>query len=69
MISTLIGSLLTGRTAVPFLAWLLNREVTPNSPVLDRKHQTKGKYDLNHFQYDPERDSGLRKLILAQLNI
>lgn len=41
----------------PFLAWLLNREVTPHIPVLDRKHQAKGKYDLSHFQYDPERDS------------
>ncbi len=40
-----------------FLAWLLNREVTPHIPVLDRKHQTKGKHDLSHFQYDPERDS------------
>lgn len=41
----------------PFLAWLLNRQVTPHIPVLDRKHQTKGKYDLSHFQYDRERDS------------
>tara|TARA_R110002072_G_scaffold3318_31_gene24352 strand:- start:125 stop:1465 length:1341 start_codon:yes stop_codon:yes gene_type:complete len=41
----------------PFLAWLLNREVTPHIPVLDRKHQTKGKYDLSHFQYDGQRDS------------
>ncbi|MEL6516024.1 MAG: IS1182 family transposase [Pseudomonadota bacterium] len=41
----------------PFLAWLLKRKVTPHVPVLDRQHQTKGKYDLSHFQYDPERDS------------
>lgn len=41
----------------PFLAWLLKREVTPHVPVLDRQHQTKGKYDLSHFRYDPERDS------------
>ena len=41
----------------PFLAWLLKREVTPHVPVLDRQHQTKGKYDLSHFQYDPDRDS------------
>ena len=41
----------------PFLAWLLKREVTPHVPVLDRQHQTKGKYDLSHFQYDPARDS------------
>ena len=41
----------------PFLAWLLRREVTPHVPVLDRQHQTKGKYDISHFQYDRERDS------------
>lgn len=41
----------------PFLAWLLRREVTPHVPVLDRKHQTNGKYDISHFRYDPERDS------------
>ncbi|NSX57046.1 transposase [Parasulfitobacter algicola] len=41
----------------PFLAWLLKRNVTPHIPVLDRKHQTNGKYDISHFQYDAERDS------------
>ncbi len=41
----------------PFLAWLLKREVAPHIPVLDRKHQTKGKYDISHFQYDADRDS------------
>ncbi len=41
----------------PFLAWLLKRNVTPHIPVLDRKHQTKGKYDLSHFQYDAKHDS------------
>jgi len=30
--------------------------VTPHIPVLDRKRQTNGKYDLGHFQYDAERD-------------
>lgn len=41
----------------PFLAWLSKRELTPHVPVLDRKHQTNGKYDISHFQYDAERDS------------
>lgn len=41
----------------PFLAWLLKRDVTPHIPVLDRKHQTRGKYDISHFQYDANRDS------------
>lgn len=41
----------------PFLAWLMKRNVTPHVPVLDRQHQSKGKYDLSHFRYDPERDS------------
>lgn len=34
----------------PFLAWLLKHKVTPHVPMLDRKHQTKGKYDIGHFQ-------------------
>lgn len=41
----------------PFLAWLLKRELTPHVPVLDRQHQTKGKYELGHFRCDPKRDS------------
>ncbi len=41
----------------PFLAWLLGREIAPHIPVLDRQHQTDGKYDLGHFSYDPNRDS------------
>lgn len=43
----------TGR----FLAWLLNREIAPHVPVLDRQHQTDGKYDLSYFVYDADRDS------------
>lgn len=41
----------------PFLAWLLKREVTPHVPVLDRKHQSKGKLSLSHFEYDATDDS------------
>ncbi len=41
----------------PFLAWLLQRDVTPHIPVLDRKHQTNGKYDISHFQYDRNSES------------
>lgn len=40
-----------------FLAWLLKREIAPHVPVLDRQHQTDGKYDLSHFAYDPGRDT------------
>ena len=40
-----------------FLAWLLNRDITPHVPVLDRKHQTHGKYDIGYFEYDADRDS------------
>lgn len=41
----------------PFLAWLLKRDIAPHVPVLDRQHQTDGKYDLSHFSYDAARDS------------
>ena len=41
----------------PFLACLLRRDIAPHVPVLDRQHQTDGKYDLSHFAYDAARDS------------
>jgi hypothetical protein len=47
----------TDRGTGPFLAWLLKRVFAPHVPVLDRKHQADGKYDLSHFAYDDERDS------------
>ena len=40
----------------PFLAWLLERNVTPYIPVLDRKGQTDGKFTRDRFRYDPDRD-------------
>jgi len=40
----------------PFLAWLLSLGIAPHVPVLDRRHQTKGKLDQSHFGYDPKRD-------------
>ena len=41
----------------PFRAWPLKRDVTPHVPVRERKDQTRGKYDVSHFQYDPDRGS------------
>lgn len=35
----------------------MNRDVTSYIPVVDRNHQTNGKYDISYFQYDPGRDS------------
>ena len=46
------GSYATGR----FLAWLLQREIAPDVPVLDRKHQTGGKLEQSYFEYDVEND-------------
>ncbi len=40
----------------PFLSWLLDREITPYIPVLDRKGQTDGKLTRDAFAYDAERD-------------
>ena len=40
----------------PFLAWLLERNVTPFVPVLDRKGQTDGKLTRDEFAYDRARD-------------
>lgn len=41
----------------PFLSWLLERNITPYIPVLDRKAQTDGKMTRDAFTYDAERDA------------
>ena len=40
----------------PFLSWLLDREIKPYIPVLDRTAQTDGKLTREAFAYDAERD-------------
>ncbi len=41
----------------PFLSWLLDREITPYIPVLDRKGQTDGKLTRDDFAYDADKDA------------
>ena len=36
-----------------FLAWLLGRGVQPHIPVIDRRHQTAGRFTRDQFRYDP----------------
>src|SRR5215469_17044635 len=36
-----------------FLAWLLERNIQPCIPVIDRRHQTKGHFTREHFRYEP----------------
>src|SRR5207237_2952110 len=36
-----------------FLAWLLARGVQPHIPVIDRRHQTAGRFTRDQFHYDP----------------
>src|SRR6266852_5110850 len=36
-----------------FLAWLLERGVQPHIPVIDRRHQTHGRFTREQFRYDP----------------
>jgi len=38
----------------PFLAWLIERNVTPHIPVLDRSHQTDGRYTRHDFVFQPD---------------
>jgi hypothetical protein len=38
----------------PFLAWLLEREIEPYIPVLERKGQTNGKLTRDAFTFDPQ---------------
>lgn len=36
-----------------FLAWLLERGVQPHIPVIDRRHQTGGRFTRDQFRYEP----------------
>ncbi len=36
-----------------FLAWLLDRGVQPHIPVIDRRHQTGGRFTRDQFRYEP----------------
>jgi len=36
-----------------FFAWLLERGVQPHIPVIDRRHQTGGRFTRDQFRYDP----------------
>lgn len=36
-----------------FLAWLLTRGIQPHIPVIDRRHQTHGRFTREQFRYDP----------------
>jgi len=36
-----------------FLVWLLARGVQPHIPVIDRRHQTDGRFTREQFRYDP----------------
>jgi transposase len=36
-----------------FLAWLLERNIQPHIPVIDRRHQTRSRFTRDQFQYDP----------------
>jgi transposase len=36
-----------------FLAWLLERDIQPHIPVIDRQHQTRGHFTRDVFRYEP----------------
>jgi Transposase DDE domain len=38
-----------------FLAWLLERDMQPHIPVIDRQHQTRGRFTRDAFRYDPRK--------------
>jgi Transposase DDE domain len=37
-----------------FLAWLLERDIQPHIPVIDRQHQTRGRFTRDAFRYEPK---------------
>jgi len=40
-----------------FLAWLLARGVQPHIPVIDRRHQTHGRFTRDQFRYEPSENT------------
>src|SRR6266853_1706062 len=40
-----------------FLAWLLARNIQPHIPVIDRQHQTRGRFTRDAFRYEPKEDA------------
>ena len=46
----------TGYGSGEFLAWLLERQIQPHIPVIDRRHQTHRHYTREAFHYDPSED-------------
>jgi len=46
----------TGYGSGEFLAWLLERQIQPHIPVIDRRHQTHRRYTRDAFHYDPNED-------------
>ena len=40
-----------------FLAWLLKRDIQPHIPVIDRRHQTRGRFTVEQFRYEPRENA------------
>jgi transposase len=40
-----------------FLAWLLERNIQPHIPVIDRRHQTQGHFTREQFRYEPKENA------------
>jgi hypothetical protein len=40
-----------------FLAWLLDRGIQPHIPVINRQHQTEGRFTREQFRYMPEENT------------
>ena len=40
-----------------FLAWLLARDIQPHIPVIDRRHQTGGRFTRDAFRYEPQENA------------
>jgi hypothetical protein len=40
-----------------FSAWLLERDIQPHIPVIDRRHQTQGHFTREQFRYEPKENA------------
>ena len=56
--------------AESFLAWLPARGILPHIPVIDRRHQTAGRFTREQFRYAPEENAyygpqGAKRFVIA----
>jgi hypothetical protein len=46
----------TAYGSAPMLNWLVEKDIAPHIPVIDKSEREDGTFSRDHFRYDPSRD-------------